>query len=119
MHSSTVNPFGLSRTFLGIIDADVIREATAFVPQSTVGQMLNFALRRIYQRPEIMAEVDFLLQIHDAIICSCPTDQLQHWATLVGELMLMPLTIKGRELVIGTDCDYGPNWGDLKAAQWE
>lgn len=114
-----VNPFGLSRTFLGIIDADVIREATAFVPQSTVGQMLNFALRRIYQQAEVMAEVDFLLQIHDAIICSCPTDQLQHWATTIGELMLTPLQIKGRELIIDTDCDYGPNWGDLKPAEWE
>jgi DNA polymerase I-like protein with 3'-5' exonuclease and polymerase domains len=114
-----VNPFGLSRTFLGIIDADVIREATAFVPQSTVGQMLNLALRRIYQRPEIMTSVDFLLQIHDAILAQAPIDELQKWATLVGELMLMPLTIKGRELVIETDCDCGPSWGDLKPAKWE
>jgi len=109
------NSFGLRRTFFGIIDNDTIREAIAFNPQSTVGQLLNFALERIYHESSILSEgTDLLLQIHDAVILQSNIDKVHQHTAIVEELMQIPLMIKGRELIIPSDLAIGPSWGDLK-----
>lgn len=113
------NPFSLTRLFLGIIDNDAIREAIAFVPQSTVGQMMNFALARIYYESGIMHQMDFLLQNHDAIIYQSSPDNIRYHSSVIGELMEIPLSIKGRLLIIPSDLEVGPNWGDLKDPKWK
>lgn len=113
-----VNPHGLRRTFLGVIDNDCLREAVAFGPQSTVGQLLNFSLERIYHTPGLMTQFDFLLQIHDAILGQSPVDKVQEHAEIIGQLMELPMTIKGRELVIPSDIEVGPDWGSLNKPTW-
>jgi DNA polymerase-1 len=112
------NRFGRKRRFLGIIDDDAIREAIAFDPQSTVGDLLNFALARIYHTPSLISEMDLLLQLHDAAIGQSPCDKLKEHTEIVGELMSIPLMIKGRELIIPTDLEVGPSWGSLSKPPW-
>lgn len=116
---TVTNAFGLRRTFLGIIDNDTVREAIAFNPQSTVGQLMNFALERIYHESGLMGEMDLLLQIHDACIGQSPADKVQSHTDVVGQLMNIPLMIKGRELIIPSDLEVGPSWGELHKPQWE
>jgi DNA polymerase-1 len=111
-----VNPLGLRRRFLGVIDNDCIREAIAFSPQSTVAQLTNFSTLRIYN--ELGSELDLLLNQHDAIIGQSPVEQLQTHCTKIGQLMLQPMTIKGRVLVIPSDLEVGPNWGSLSKPSW-
>jgi DNA polymerase I-like protein with 3'-5' exonuclease and polymerase domains len=113
------NAFGLRRTFFGMIDNDAIREATAFNPQSTVGQLMNFALERIYHESDLMHELDLLLQIHDACIGQSPIDDVQRHTEVVGQLMDISLNIKGRELIIPSDIEIGRSWGELKKPNWE
>lgn len=108
------NPLGLERTFFGMVDNAMIREAIAFVPQSTVGMLMNFALQRIYHESDILTLSDFLLQIHDAIVMQSPEEVMEKHSTEVGELMLVSMIIKGRELVIPSDLEVGLNWGELK-----
>ena len=108
------NPLGLSRTFLGMVDNDMLREAVAFVPQSTVGMLLNYALERIYHESDILNETDLLLQNHDAVLGQTPDDLLEEHTEKVGRLMTIPLVIKGRELVIPSDLKVGRSWGELK-----
>lgn len=108
------NCFGLKRVVFGIIDDDAIRELIAFNPQSTVGQMTNFALAKIYHETDILHETDLLLQIHDAILGQSPEHLLEEHTKIVSEKMRIPLMIKGRELVIPTDLETGPSWGELK-----
>ncbi len=113
------NAFGLRRTFFGMIDDDAIREAIAFNPQSTVGQLMNFALERVYHESGVMTDLDILLQIHDAVIFSSPIDKIQQHSAIVGELMDIPLEIKGRRLVVPSDIEVGPSWGALSKPAWE
>jgi uracil-DNA glycosylase family 4 len=116
---AVTNAFGLRRTFFGMIDNDAIREATAFNPQSTVGQLMNFALEKIYHESGLMHEMDFLLQIHDACLGQSPTNLVRKHADIVGQLMEIPLVIKGRELIIPSDIEIGPSWGELSKPNWE
>jgi DNA polymerase I-like protein with 3'-5' exonuclease and polymerase domains/uracil-DNA glycosylase len=116
---SITNAFGLRRTFFGIIDDDAVREAIAFNPQSTVGQLMNFALERVYHESSVMTDLDILLQIHDAVIWQSSTDKVQTHAAIVGELMDIPLEIKGRKLVVPSDLEVGPSWGELSKPKWE
>jgi uracil-DNA glycosylase family 4 len=113
------NALGLSRTFFGVIDDDMIRMAVAFSPQSCVGQMMNFALARIYHESGLMGEMDLLLQIHDAMIAQSPVDKVREHTEIVGKLMDIPLYIKGRELIIPSDLEIGPSWGELESPNWE
>jgi DNA polymerase I-like protein with 3'-5' exonuclease and polymerase domains len=112
------NALGLRRTFFGMIDDDTIREAIAFGPQSTVGQLMNFALARVYHESGIISDLDILLQIHDAVIWQSDADKIRVHAAIVGELMNIPLEIKGRRLVVPSDLEIGPNWGELKPPTW-
>jgi DNA polymerase I-like protein with 3'-5' exonuclease and polymerase domains len=105
-------PWGRRRFFMGEITDDTVREAIAFGPQSTVADLLNMALRRVWQT--IPHEIDLLLQIHDALVFQAPELQIPILSQKVGELMLIPLTIKERTLTIPSDLAVGPNWGDLK-----
>jgi DNA polymerase-1 len=105
-------PWGRRRFFMGIITDDTVREAIAFGPQSTVADLLNMALRRIWQT--IPHEIDLLLQIHDALVFQAPENFIHNLAKTVEDLMLIPLTIKERTLTIPSDLAIGPSWGELK-----
>lgn len=120
LHSTRIvtNCFGRKRRFLGIIDSDAVREAIAFIPQSTVGDLMNFALESIYNTPDLIGEMDLLLQLHDAAIGQSPPEKLEEHTRRVGELMSIPLEIKGRTLIIPSDLEVGASWGTLKKPDW-
>jgi DNA polymerase I-like protein with 3'-5' exonuclease and polymerase domains len=106
------NCFGRRRFFMGIISDDVIREAIAFEPQSTIGDLLNFSIIEMWRT--LKDEVDLLLQIHDAIVWQSDKERVQAHAKRIGECMAIPLTINGRTFTIPTDFAWGPSWGELK-----
>jgi len=112
-HDRTItNPLGGRRYFLGVITPEVLREAIAEGPQSTVARLLNLAIRKIWK--ELQTEMDPLLQIHDAFVWQCPEDKMVDVSQKIGELMNIPVEIKGRTLIIPSDLAIGPSWGELK-----
>lgn len=109
-------PLGRRRYFMGKVNDDTVREALAFVPQSTVAHVLDIGIDIAYrwleqqENPDIF---DLLMNIHDAIIWQSPSHLIHTHADLIGEFMKVPLEIHGRTLVIPSDLAIGPSWGEL------
>lgn len=73
------NKWGFVRNYFGRIDDSTFREAIAWLPQSTVGILINkiwLALWEAYKRGEVAIEV--LLQVHDSLCGQFPTTELEH-----------------------------------------
>lgn len=100
---------GRRRWFFGRRDDDAtIREAIAFDPQGSVGDILNRGLLNVWR-----ANVcQILLQIHDAILFQYPEDQEDVVVPKVQKLLSYPVPLEyGRTLTIPSDVKTGWNWG--------
>lgn len=103
-------PFGRTRQFWGRpSDAATLREAIAFVPQSTVGDLLNVGLYRIWS--ELEPTVQTLGQVHDAVLGQVPNKKLDEHLDNVLECMVNPLMVNGRMMTIPSSIEIGHNWG--------
>lgn len=110
-------PLGRVRYFTGRpTDSTTIKEAIAYVPQSTIGDLLNLGLYRVWLELELTGEVQLLGQVHDSILLQF--DPRKHdeaeLVARVQKLLTVPLTINGTEWIIGTDAQTGWNWGKVK-----
>jgi DNA polymerase I len=110
-----VTPLGYRRRFSGRITDKTFREAYAFIPQSTVGQLLNMAWLNVYN--ELGDEVDILMNVYDSITVqfrSRVKDEELELLKAIKQQMLISLTIKGEELTIPVDCKVGTRYGSLE-----
>ena len=115
-HQVLTTPLGRRRHFFGRPNDDAtLREAIAYVPQSVVGDLLNYILWKFYN----WREVELLAQIHDAIIFQYPEDQDQAILSKALPLARIPLTMesivepgKFRTITIPSECKIGWNWAD-------
>jgi len=64
------NVWGYRRQFMDRIDTAVYREAAAWIPQSTVGIIINHAYVAIHDK---VPEAQVLLQVHDSLAGQYPT----------------------------------------------
>jgi DNA polymerase I-like protein with 3'-5' exonuclease and polymerase domains len=82
------NAFGYRRFFFGRTE-DNGPEAVAWIPQSTIGLVINHALCNIDEklRPLVM----LLLQVHDSLTMQTPTEKLHEAIPLVREQSLIPI----------------------------
>jgi DNA polymerase-1 len=110
LHSELVTPLGRARTFYGRPSDDAtIREAIAYVPQSTVGDMLNLILWRIWGSG---LPIELLTQEHDGLTLQFPDDP-EIEAEVIKRCSLLaavPITEAGRVLVIPCELSVGWNW---------
>jgi DNA polymerase len=111
------NLFGFPRRFLGRID-QILPAAVAFVPQSTIGDCLNYGLLAC-DRDEHLRDAGFqlLLNVHDAIGFQYPKQNRDEVLPRVNQLMSVPVRIPktGKDLNIPVEIAVGPNWGNLEA----
>jgi len=122
-HGYITTPFGLRRTFWGRrFDDATLREAIAYVPQSTVGVLTNIGIHRLWSEFEGTPEapVQILANGHDAVIGQIRTDLLEEYVPKVLDLLRFPFYIedtKGikRECTIPFDIEVGQNWGKYDA----
>jgi DNA polymerase I len=63
------NAFGYRYTFLSRLENDTFNKAVAWIPQSTVGILINHALVEITRS---LPEVQLLLQVHDSLAGQYP-----------------------------------------------
>lgn len=108
-------PLGRRRYFLGRpTDSTTIKEAIAYEPQSTIGDVLNLGLFRVWLYMDIPGKIELLGQVHDSILFQYdPADEAAILAE-VAELLVVPIQINGKEWRIGTDAQVGWNWGKVK-----
>lgn len=109
-----VNLLGRAHRFLDRWGDTLFRSAYSYIPQSTVGDLLNASLVRFYNR--YGKERTIQLQLHDAIYILSPLGQSNREESIgmLKESMLYPLEHQGVEFIIDVDFAAGPSWGELE-----
>ncbi len=111
------NLFGRKRRFLNRWNDDLFKAAYSYIPQSTVGQLLNYGIIETYYQQDLeeynfLRKWDLLNQVHDSMVFQYPIDDLDGLAKTIKQIQknLDPkLYANGREFIIKTDCKIGLN----------
>lgn len=108
------NLLGRKHKFYEAWGDDLFRSAYSYIPQSTVGDLLNKALVKTYHT--IGSEVDIVLQLHDAqyLLIDNGKENIEKYKEKLREIMIMPLTHNGRTFYIDVDFSVGPSWGEME-----
>lgn len=110
------NPFGRRRIFIGPTRGagaeHTKKEALAFVPQSTVPDLLNEALVALRVTPPAPG-VEILLNIHDALFGQGPEETVDQWLSVISSTMQRPFLVGTHSLVVPVDRQVGKSWGSL------
>ncbi len=110
-----ITPLGRKRVFYGRRGPDLYRKAIAFVPQSTVGELLCISIREIHRELECKERIcEILLNVHDEVVVQADPSIVHRLIPLMQELMMISHMVNGRELTIPVDFKVGPNWGELE-----
>lgn len=104
-------PFGRTRHFFGRPNDDTtLREAIAFLPQSTTADRMNLGLWRVWK---YMPEVQLLAQTYDSITFQFPESSDAN--SIIGralELIRVELVApNGRKYIVPGEAKVGWNWG--------
>lgn len=120
---SLCNCYGRTIRFYSDISSELFRAAYAFIPQSTVSDMLNLGIVALYENAEkdpLIAEIDMLAQVHDSLLFQIPEEILkdpEKEKELKEKLDLFlspPAHYNQKTFKIKTDFKKGLNWGALK-----
>lgn len=104
------NAFGYRRFFFGRLEKS-LPEAVAWIPQSTVGLVINHALCNI---SENLPLVQLLLQVHDSLVLQTPTHHLHEQIPLIEEQSLITIPYE-EPLVIPVGFKTSEvSWGQVK-----
>lgn len=109
-NKTLVTPLGRKHVFTERWGDQLFRSAYSFIPQSTVGEMLNIALVKFYHKWGDL--VSIWMQLHDAMyILKKIKEDRQMWMERMRDCMIIPLEINHREVIIDVDFKVGTNWG--------
>ena len=110
------NLFGRKHKFLDRWGDDLFRSSYSYIPQSTVGDLLNKAL--VILHDEFGSELTIALQLHDAIYIAVDDNEaaIERGKYLLKHCMIervQPLVCKQQEFFIDIDFKVGHYWSDL------
>lgn len=118
-------PYGFRRVFYQAWGEELFKEATAFVPQSTVahhfnglvqpelgirGGLLEVKRQIVDKYPN---EVRLINQAHDSAMLEVPSAISESIAAVFVSLLRRPVIVNGSEVNIPVDCEIGERWGEL------
>jgi uracil-DNA glycosylase family 4 len=95
----------------------LFRSAYAYIPQSTVGDLLNRSLVKVYKEQGHQGlHLNLYIQLHDAIyvFTEDSSQKIEEAKETLRECMLYPLKANNREFTIDVDFKIGPSWGEMK-----
>lgn len=107
-----VTPMGRIHKFLGRWGDDLFRSAYAYIPQSTVGDILNEGYIEFYDK--YGKDVETILQLHDAIYHRVKEDEVVDCIHATRECLLRPVEVNRETMTIDVDFKVGDSWGELK-----
>jgi len=108
-----ITPLGRKKTFLGRFDDSMFRSAYSFIPQSTIGDLLNQSLVKFYNF--YGNEYSLLLQLHDAMyVDDVPEEKIQDCISKLKECMTWELKIKGETCIVDVDFKKGKDWKNME-----
>lgn len=105
-----ITPLGRVREFRGRLTDELFRSAIAFVPQSTVGEIVQLGIQNVYKS---CPQFEPLLNVHDEVVGQCLPEDQDLCIKAIDQAMSISHTIHGRELIIPREFKVGPNWGKL------
>ncbi len=108
-------PMGRTRYFFGRLDSDdTLKEAIAFVPQSVIGEWLNLAMYRVWEKHDLGGDVRLTAQIHDAILIQYPDRGPEYQRKILAEItetMTFPIPTQAGDCIIPVGVEgVGWNW---------
>lgn len=105
-----ISLMGRKRQFWGRRNDDAtLREAIAYDPQSSLADIVNRAMLRLWQSGLAIV----VLQDHDAITFMYPEDLEEHVVPMLWEALPETIPLRhGRTMTIPYDCKIGWNRGD-------
>lgn len=116
------NLFGHPRVITGFIEESNYKELYAFKPQSTVGQITNYAITEFQERiqggDELLREagVDVLQNNHDSMLVQCWNDP-KYYLPVAKEMQKhfnrRLVSPRGEEFYMKSDINRGLNWGEM------
>lgn len=119
-----VTPYGRIRTFFAAWGNELFKQATAHLPQSTVGDHTNGAVqpelgveggfKEVYKRYVKTGALVIINQSHDSILAETPVQLLNELAPAVKALMERPLVIRQETFTIPVEVEVGERWGELE-----
>jgi len=112
-----VTPWGRKRRFFGRWGDSLFKEAFAYIPQSTVADLINKGLLRLYSALKTKfakrEKAWIRLQVHDALYVECEESVQEEVLNLVIWAMEIPITIGEKTLVIPAEAHVGKTWNDV------
>jgi DNA polymerase-1 len=112
------NVFGNRKYFFGdVTKPTALSEALAWVPQSTVGLVINRAWEILDKYPE--NELNVLLQVHDSLVGQVHHSRFASYLPKIRDAMLRPIPYND-PLTIGSSIEISPkSWGDIRGISWD
>ncbi len=92
----------------GKISNDSHNEICAWVPSSTVADLITKGLRKVW---DLLPDVRLHHHGHDSFLLSFVPSKLKEVAEVVIESLKIPLVIHGRELLMVPEVEVGYSWG--------
>lgn len=107
------NLLGRKHRFLDRWGDGLFRSAYSYIPQSTVGDLLNVSLRKLYDTiPTIPFEVTILLQLHDAIYVTVKKENTNKAIRLLRDSMVCPMKYLNTEFTVDSDYTLHTSWAE-------
>lgn len=108
-----INLFGRKHRFLDRWGDSLFRSSYSYIPQSTVGDLLNHALLKLYNSIKgIDYEVIILLQLHDALYTMVEEYNVDKTIRLMRDNMMIPLQHGNENFTIDCDFKVGDSWAE-------
>lgn len=112
---SVTNPFGFTRTYFDRLD-NLLPEALAWIPQSTVAIIIDEGYNRITN--SLWPDVKILLQVHDSLVGQCPIPLWPKYKPLIHECLQVVVPYAD-PLIIPTGLKTSTkSWGDVQDEDW-
>lgn len=119
--------YGRRRIFFGAWGNELLKEATAFEPQSTVADHFNGhihpelgirgGLLEIYRQLVRDYSDRFIInQSHDSFIAEVPKGDALEFAAASKNLLQRPIVVNGEQYTIPVDAEVGQRWGEMERA---
>lgn len=105
------NPLGRTcRLFGRPWDGHTVKQALAFIPQSTVADVINLSIWQVWKECD-PDPIQLLAQVHDAIFCQYRIEAEEVALNALRDIMTIEVPIGERVMVIPVEVAVGQNWG--------
>ena len=107
------NRFGYRIYYFDRIE-NLLKEALAWIPQSTVAIVTNMGIRKVWKEGRSLG-IQFLMQVHDSAVWQYPIERAEECRSFIQDKMRIPVPYE-RPLIIPVGGKFSTkSWGDCES----